>query len=454
MEDLSKVSSLRLYQMYRNFAIAMLVIMLALTGCRILPVYLSPIVSLGGAGYLYYRIMHDRMDHRDSCAIVNYTVFFALIAYTFLIIIVNLLFSLTLMTLPPEMVFFTPPYIPTLILMPILFITAIVMSIRKHKMKMCLQCKVLNGSSLERGRSGMIMNKEAELQLRNMILLFGIISVITWLYYTLIYIDINQNARDWYVFIWFVVIAMVIDLVYFVNHYYSVYLSLKESGELIGLDELSSMPETTFLRFYVICGDNIFVKTGLKSKYDSFEDHIDTPFRSSLLSRNVMDFEAEQQVRHLTGISDGELRHFYSRNYNEYNGMSMNRYFYFLPGKPEDYQSLVEETGGEWMPFGKLKGIYSQRPRVLRRVFLADMNRLATVMITQKMFDEKGNPRFKVKGYVPSFTLEEVKNGNVDFQSDKWIKMAVFNSGLLSIKPSKMFKMKKGGSSIKSWTLM
>ena len=55
------------------------------------------------------------------------------------------------------------------------------------------------------------------------------------------------------------IIAFVIDEIYFASRYYNMYLDLKENGEIITEDELGDMTTKTYLRYYVVCGNNIYI---------------------------------------------------------------------------------------------------------------------------------------------------------------------------------------------------
>lgn len=128
----------------------------------------------------------------------------------------------------------------------------------------------------------------------------------------------------------------------------------------------------------------------------------------------------------MTGVDNGELRFFFGRKGSASEKQSILRYFYFLDGTIEDYPSL--KTPGEWLDFNQLKKIYSASPGLLSDMTVADTNRLATIIITEKLFNDKGFRKSKIKSYVPTFSLEEVRDSVLDFQDDKWIKISSFNS--------------------------
>lgn len=122
---------------------------------------------------------------------------------------------------------------------------------------------------------------------------------------------------------------------------------------------------------------------------------------------------------------------------------SFLRYFYYLDGNPEDYPEL--NVDGEWMSFEDLKRVYSFNPGNLARICVSDITRLATIMLTYKIFDERGFRKNKLRSYRPTFTLKEVRESNLDFQDDKWIRISLFNSDTPMYRLKKWFRSVTGG---------
>ena len=70
----------------------------------------------------------------------------------------------------------------------------------------------------------------------------------------------------------------------------------------------------------------------------------------------------------------------------------------------------------------------AHNPGKLSAMTVADLTRLATIILTEKIFDERGYRKTKLKTYQPSFSLIDVRNSELDFQDDKWIRISLFNS--------------------------
>lgn len=426
MDELRKVSSAQLYEFWKNLSVGLLMVIVMMAFSKLLPFFLSPVVSLICAAVLYTVLYNARISGRHSCMIVPYAIFFCLIAYSFVSIGLNVLSVWTTIEVPAEFIFFNGTYIPSLMFMPVGFIVLIVMYLRHSKLHVCVSCKLHNGSVSERGQLGKILSYESLFQLRNLIVLFGGLSLVIWAYYTIFYIRINTNARDWYVFTWLTIIAFVLDELYFIFRYYNLYLDLKESGDIISQDELNDMTAKTYLRYYLICGNSIYMNPRSLDPKMPYREVTDTPFFTRRSVGGIMVDEVGRIIGNMTGIRNGELRFFYGRRSSDLTNTSMLRYFYFLDGSPEDYPEIGVD--GEWMDFEKLKKVYTAAPGKLSTMTLADLTRLATIVLTEKMFDERGFKKSRIKQYQPNFTLEDVRNSELDFQDDKWIKISMFNS--------------------------
>lgn len=216
MEDLRKVSSVQLYSFWKNLSIGLLFFVGLIAFSILLPYYFSPIVALIGSAVLYTILYNNRLSRKSSCNVVTYSIFFCLISYSFFSIILNVLYIWGFIKIPQEFTFFSKPYIPSLILNPISFLTLLIINFRQGKMTICVDCKLSFGDKNERGKLGSILNYESHFQLKNLVILFGILTIVTWVYYLVFYINTDINARDWYVFLWLNIIAVILDEIYFI----------------------------------------------------------------------------------------------------------------------------------------------------------------------------------------------------------------------------------------------
>lgn len=393
-----------------------------------LPGYLSPLISLIGSGVLYTMIYTDRASSSSSCMLIVYSTFICLMIYSFVIIAINVAHFIHIVELPQEFLILGKSFLPSLTLMPISFLVYLGLYFRRNTLPVCSECKMLKGDMYSRGKLGFILNQESNFQIRNMLIVFSFLSVIVWVYYLLFYIKINVNARDNYVFIWLAILIIVIDEIYFIFRYYNLYMDLHENNEILSTEDIENLEKRTYLRYYVICGNNIYVENDAAALDDPRRTVCDTPFFYKVSPDALGDmFEVRKLIEEKTGVSGGELRFFYEQTSNDIRASySVARYFYFLDGDVSDYQKM--NTPGEWMDYDKIKQVYSTNPMQLATLSVTDTTRLATIILTEKTFDENGNRKNKLKKYRPTFNLIDVRKSELNFQDNKWIQVSMFNS--------------------------
>lgn len=176
----------------------------------------------------------------------------------------------------------------------------------------------------------------------------------------------------------------------------------------------------------MVCGNKVFINTRVADAHRANQYVIDTPFVTKRNVNGITTAEVHGIIQRLTGVRDGELRFFYGRKSLDVAKHRILRYFYFLDGDIEDYKDM--DIDGEWTDFDFLKLVYNNQPTDMSNILLTDISRMVTVVLTQKLFDERGYRKIKVRSYRPSFDLVEVRKGNYDFQDDRWIRIAMYNS--------------------------
>lgn len=423
MEEFGKINSLQLYKLWKNLTIGMVTVIAMMTFTKLLPYYFSPIVSLLCAAFLYVYIYENKVRREIVCLIIPLVMFYCLISYAFVTVLLNILYAWGFKQIPLEFIFFGNSFIPSLIMNPICFITFVIVYLRHDKISICVDCKIHNGG--EKLYKTALLRHESRFQMKNLIAIFGILSAIVWTYYLEFYVKINLNSRDWYIFTWLTIIFFILDELYFITRYYNLYLDLKENDEIITPEELQNMTSKTYLRYYVICGNNIYVDAHAIDPKSPYKEVIDTPFFTKRNVNGIPVAEVKKIIRNMTGV-DGELRFFYGRRTDSTGKTSILRYFYFLDEVDGVCPAIT--TQGEWMDYEKIKYLYSNNPGRLAEISVTDTTRLATILLTEKIFNEKGYRKSKIKIYNPSFNLHDVRKSNLDFQDDKWIEISLFNS--------------------------
>ena len=433
MKDLGKINSQQVFSLWRNLTVCLIAVVAVIVFSRILPYYLSPVVALTIATCLYIYVYNEKLSSSNSCVVPTISILYSIVCYAFLTIILNLMTMWGLFTMPHEFIFFTDPFIPSLILNPVSCVVLMIIFFNRRKMKTCRECRGRLSLGGHRGVIG-VLNSEAHLQLKNFIVMSGVLSLAVWAYYQFYYIDVNINARDTYIFTWLTVIGVFLDWIYFSFRYYNLYLDFQENEELITPEELKDMTAKTYLRYYIVCDNHLYLTEEAIDSYGNKKEVLDTPFFTKQSMNGMLGEDAKSVIKRMTGV-DGELRFFFGRKSANDNKHSLLRYFYFLDGSIEDYPELA--TKGEWVSFDKVKYIYSYSPEKMAELAVYDITRLATIMLTEKIFDENGYRKNGIKSYNPTFNLKEVRKSKIDFQDDKWIEISLFNSD------TSLYKLKK-----------
>ncbi|MDE5957940.1 MAG: hypothetical protein K2G78_06520, partial [Muribaculaceae bacterium] len=89
-----------------------------------------------------------------------------------------------------------------------------------------------------------------------------------------------------------------------------------------------------------------------------------------------------------------------------------------------------------------VKYIYSHTPGQFAPMAVGDLSRLATIVLTSKKYDEEGRRKVNIKNYSPNFNLKDVRDTELDFQDDKWVRISLFNSDTPFYKVKKFFRGK------------
>lgn len=433
MKDFGKVTSKQVYGLWKNLTVSLIAVVAVLVFSKLLPYYLSPVVALLIASGLYMYIYNERGGSRN-CIIPTISILYSIVAYSFLTIILNLMHVWGLFEMPHEFVFFTDPFIPSLIMNPVSCVVISIIFFNRKRLRLCMECRSRISLGGRRGAGG-ILNSESHIQLKNFIVMSGVLSLAVWAYYQFGYINTNINGRDTYIFIWLTVIGVILDWIYFSWRYYNLYLDLKENDELLTAEELRDMTAKTYVRYYVVCGNYMYLTDRALESNKAGLEVFDTPFFTKQTMNNVFGDDVKKTIKKMTGVEGGELRFFYGRKSPDDNKHSLLRFFYFLDGNIEDYPELATE--GAWVPFDKVKYMYSYTPNKMAELAVFDITRLATIILTEKIFNEEGYRKSGIKSYNPTFNLLDVRKSKIDFQSDKWIEISLFNSD------TSLYKLKK-----------
>ncbi len=428
MRDLYKVNMMQLYTFWKNLSIGLFLLVVM----QVISTWISPMLSvfaaMASALILFVLIYRNKTSHHPTYMIVCYALMTAFILFALVCLVIYLLHVWGIAEFREEFLCFSHPFISILLLSPICLITLLFFFARRKQIHKYIDDKfgAVNDYFIK-GKVGAILSYESRTHIKNLIYLFGVITCVDWLYYFKeFHNETDVNSRDLFVFFWFNILAFLVYEVYLFFHNYSIDETLRRNGELIFPHELHAMSPKTYYRYYVICGDKLFVNFDCKDA--EYPDHtvLDTPFFISSPGDVLSEGEVKRMVEDAAGISGGEMRFYYGFQTPGLERHAVMRYFYFLDGTIDQYPRLGKEKG-VWCDFNDIMTIYKRRPHALSSYLVADTARILTISRASKLFDENGYRRLGLKSYEPSFSIDEIRRMNMDLQSNKWIDISQFN---------------------------
>lgn len=454
MRDLQKVNLLQLYLFWKNLSIAVLLLIALLTASAWTHSIYAIFTAIGSAFIIYWRIYANKTSHHPTYMLVSYALMLSIIIFTVIQMAVSLIQAWHIYEFSEHFsIFKGPRTLSILILAPVCFVTLSVVYLRRKKLHRYLDDKFgVNSDVFLKGKLGAILTRESRIQVFNLLIIFGLLSVINWTYYSFFfYKDAVLTMKDIYIFYWVNVCGLVFFLLYLLVHNYNMDLDLRQSGNLLTPEEVSNLTHKNYFRYFVVCENHLFVSYECEDPDYTAHKVLDTPFFQSRTGRMISEPEIKNMIAKATGVNNGELRFLFSFPAPGLNNHHVSRYFYFLSGQLTDYPQL-DESKGEWMTMNRLQEINRKRPHALSSYLLADTNRLLTIMQTKKMYDEHGNRRYKIKSYMPPFRLEDIRTSDTDFQSNKWLDIATFNCDKPFFRLRRLLHtLRRGAKNVKAW---
>ena len=159
MQDIGKINSNQVYGLWKNLTVCLIAVVATVVISKILPYYLSPVVALLVASGLYLYVYNERFTSEKSCMLPSITILYSIVVYAFLTIILNLMHVWGLFEMPHEFIFFTDPFIPSLILNPVSFFVITITYFQRKKLKICKECRSSRSFGGQRGVIGVLNSR-------------------------------------------------------------------------------------------------------------------------------------------------------------------------------------------------------------------------------------------------------------------------------------------------------
>ena len=318
---------------------------------------------------------------------------------------------------PPDTLNPEHPFITALVVFPV---TAIVMGyglLTYGRSQYCHRCKMMLGCSPADSFAGNIFHREARYQLQLLLTLSMVISVVCGIYYFVKYSNANYNDSDKYFFVIIPGILFVISLAY---------TGARCRSLIAAIQTVVETPSTadTELRFLILHGDTVLLQTPEPANADEYMQ-VDTPATVTLPFRHqITRAEAEKEFETVSGLEPGsfELRPLYNNVTPDGYG---NVFHYAVILNADAPVPDGFKPQGDWATLDQINSLW--RFHGVSPALAAEINRILTVTMAWKTYDENGYRRYPVKNYHPTFRLRDFGDWTVDYQDSLWLYIASFN---------------------------
>lgn len=307
------------------------------------------------------------------------------------------------------------PIMGILVSAPVMAIVAAVYLMKRTEPLVCQLCHIRYGNVIENGFIGKLYEREWRYQTKLLMFLALAVGVIDWVYYLVMYININLNRADYFFFLWLPFVAYIASLIYLGWRYYSLWMYYCHNDET----KLVSDPSSTTIRYIVICDDRILVDIRqTKANYENGQivKRFDTPARYSLPYTERFDVgRAIQIFRQSTGIRDFEVRPLYESPDN----VTYRNIFHFFAFLKSPREIVDSKLHGEWMSLGELRQLIAMK--LISVDLSSELTRIYRIAMAWKTYDRDGRRLYKIKHYRPTFRLKDLKAWEVDYNDGHWL---------------------------------
>lgn len=314
------------------------------------------------------------------------------------------------------------PYVTVLVVATITSLVFGVALLRKFNFRFCDECRVRYGRSSERGFLGKLYSQESGYQLRVVFIFSTLVAVYAWIYYLVRYSNVNYNSSDKFFYNWLPALLYIMSVVHMSLRYFGIYAFYRQNIE----GESYSDDSTTWLRYIIISGDNIFLSDEPKSGGAAGEgsaQRFDTPASFHIPYRErVMPYDAQTHFEKLVGKKINAEVKFLYENYNYHADSNIFHYAVVF-----DSMSAVSDMNlsGRWFSLHKVEAM--MRSGDVMPLLGSEIYRIYTITMAYKTYDRDGMRLYDIKHYKPSFHLNEIKHLLVDYNDPTWLYVAKDN---------------------------
>ena len=414
------ISSCSPYLIWRNYSIGIMSLSIVPLLCSMAGTHVYPFVTLAMSLALFAFVRGNRKSRTENCAFLPYITARVLLLFTFVSVAAILVLSYVN---PASLRLF--PHLSMLLLSVAVLLVWVVMKLRNVRNTFCVDCILRNGVPYEREALGHIYFME----IRYLLWRVGIgslaIALVEWGYYLFLFDGYGELTRlDKAVLIYFPIIAALVDCAVLGFRYFIIDIFYRRGEGVRNYDGLAPTDGTKVVRVVVFSLDKVYYQKRNDGKlYDTPFEFV-TSYSESASSGEAVAYMTER----LGALPVNSVRLCYSSS-DPVKRRGIEHYFCFVDGC-DDVEKFEKASG--------TAGVWFDKP-ALERAFYAggfskmassEIHRIYTIMVTSKSYDAKGRRKMGEKGYVPPFTIAELRSVNIDFNDGHWMMLSRFNKDI------------------------
>lgn len=414
------MSSCSPYMIWRNYSIGIMSLSIVPLLCSMASSNVYPFLTLAMSLALFAFVRGNRRSKSENCAFLPYIAARVLLLFTFVSVAAVLLFSYV-----DRKIMHLLPNLSMLLLSVAVLVVWGIMRYRSVNNTFCVDCILRNGVPYEREALGHIYFREIRYLLRRVGVGAFAIALVEWVYYLFFFDSRLELTRlDNAVFIYFPILAAVVDCAILGFRYFVIDIFYRRGEGVRNYDGLAPVNGTKVVRVVVFSLDKVYYQ---KRKGGSIYD---TPFEF------VTDYSetpsSGEAVTYMTGrlgaLPVNAVRFCYGSS-DPVNRRGIEHFFCFVDDDADvDKYEESTATAGRWFDKPALEREFYAGS--FSKMASSEIHRIYTIMVTSKLYDVKGRRKIGDKGYVPSFTMEELRTVDVDFNDSHWMMLSKFNKDI------------------------
>ena len=374
-----------------------------------------PIVDLASAFLLMYIGSKPNINKGEPCKRLLKMVAIGLIITAIVSFLINLSYHTAIIHIFFESSTLNEsiPFITSLIIFPIVSVLSLAGGSKFFSERHNSTCHLKNEYSPDQPLFGSIIHGVYRKILIFMGSVSGVVAIIDWIYYLLFYRNVNLNSPDRF-FFFVVPVAIFIGSIFYVRNHFGIVVL--RSGKDAFRAALGIRPphDHTIIRFLVI-KDNKLLLDVTPERIQNMD--VDTPVRvlMPLTSSPTLE-EAKAKFMTYSHLSSLHIKLLYKSEQPHLN----NIVYHYLINIPEDEGLGTLE--GDWTTLDWIDRY--MKMGVVASELASEIHRFYTISMAWKTYDYEGRRRYPIKNYRPSFRLDDAKDWDVDYEDNRWLKIA------------------------------